>query len=509
MGAGQSRNNVDGEGNHPVRTCYYELLGVEKTATDNEIKRAYRGKALEYHPDRNYGNIEHATHQFAEIQSAYEVLADPQERAWYDSHRDAILHGQDGPMQQDDEHKVSVTTADEVLRFCTSFSNRADMSDSEGSFYSQICQFFVTLAHEEELASAWEGLELEAYPSFGRGDDDYEHTAKPFYEAWSAFSTRKTFSWKDMYRSTDAPDRRVRRAMEKENRKLRDEAIREFNDAVRSLVAFVKRRDNRYIANTQNEAERQNTLRIATAAQAARSRAANKAELKEHDLPEWTRLPTAEDDQHIFEESSEDVEEYFECLVCKKTFKSEKQYNTHEQSKKHTKAVALLQKEMKIENALLGLDETDTDAPHQNGDGLQTPFKAAASEQQAVPISPRVNTTTMRSGPVEAPIDIESQMVKKAEESKSSSPKPTISCTGSSNTDGDFAPRKEVEQRIAGRRQRMDDSASKGSQPEAVIKAQKIQGNARSKKGMTKMKRAKKAARNEITDSETAKVYKS
>lgn len=54
---------------------YYELLGVEKTATAQEIKKAYRKLAMKYHPDRNPGDKE-AEEKFKEINEAYEVLSD-------------------------------------------------------------------------------------------------------------------------------------------------------------------------------------------------------------------------------------------------------------------------------------------------------------------------------------------------------------------------------------------------------------------------------------------------
>ena len=62
---------------------YYKILGVDKGASDAEIKKAYRKVAMKYHPDKNPGDKE-AEEKFKESAEAYEVLRDPEKRQRYD-----------------------------------------------------------------------------------------------------------------------------------------------------------------------------------------------------------------------------------------------------------------------------------------------------------------------------------------------------------------------------------------------------------------------------------------
>src|SRR6476659_9929381 len=66
-----------------ARPDYYKTLGVPKNAAQDEIKKAYRKLARQYHPDRNPGNKQ-AEERFKEISQAYDVVGDPEKRKQYD-----------------------------------------------------------------------------------------------------------------------------------------------------------------------------------------------------------------------------------------------------------------------------------------------------------------------------------------------------------------------------------------------------------------------------------------
>ncbi|RYJ45709.1 molecular chaperone DnaJ [Flavobacterium beibuense] len=88
-----------------MKKDYYEILGIEKGATAEQIKKAYRKKAIEYHPDKNPGNKD-AEENFKLAAEAYEVLSDPNKKARYDQYGHAAFEnggfGGGGGMNMDD-----------------------------------------------------------------------------------------------------------------------------------------------------------------------------------------------------------------------------------------------------------------------------------------------------------------------------------------------------------------------------------------------------------------------
>ena len=76
--------------------CYYDVLGVSMTATDQEIKKAYRKLAIKHHPDKNPGD-QAAEEKFKEVAEAFAVLSDPEQRKQYEFELD---HPPPPPEQQ-------------------------------------------------------------------------------------------------------------------------------------------------------------------------------------------------------------------------------------------------------------------------------------------------------------------------------------------------------------------------------------------------------------------------
>ena len=78
-----------------MKKDFYEILGITKSATPEEIKKAYRKKAIEFHPDKNPGNAE-AEENFKSCAEAYEVLSDPNKKAKYDQYGHQAFDGAGG-----------------------------------------------------------------------------------------------------------------------------------------------------------------------------------------------------------------------------------------------------------------------------------------------------------------------------------------------------------------------------------------------------------------------------
>eukprot|EP00178_Gracilaria_changii_P011333 TRINITY_DN322_c0_g1_i1.p1 TRINITY_DN322_c0_g1~~TRINITY_DN322_c0_g1_i1.p1 ORF type:complete len:519 (+),score=138.01 TRINITY_DN322_c0_g1_i1:156-1712(+) len=385
----------------PPTKCLYETLQIPVTATESEIKKAYRLQALTHHPDKNPDRQEQAEEAFKQIQHAYDVLSDPHERAWYDAHRDQILRGKDPNSEE-----TQVSSATEVNLFAYFSSSAWKGYDGDGGFYDVFRTLFEQLWKEETAAS--EKQKARPVPKFGNADTPWDEV-RNFYQEWEPFSSSKSFAFADKWNLADAPNREYRRAMEKENKRQRAKFKKEFNSNVRELVKFVKKRDPRVVKRREqderereererarkeretieNEERRDEAQRVREAREAVleedaealdeilagialdekleRRRQRRKARGSDQDSAGDTReeqdgADSTSEDEKQFSSEEEDVLEDLYCVACKKAFRTSAQKADHERSKKHKAAMTKMkQRVLKEEEDYLARKDSEDD----------------------------------------------------------------------------------------------------------------------------------------------------
>ncbi|KAL3528463.1 hypothetical protein ACH5RR_007785 [Cinchona calisaya] len=327
------------------KRCLYEVLGgLSCDCSVDEIRSAYKKLALQRHPDKlvKSGLSEaEATAQFQELVNAYEVLSDPRERAWYDSHRSQILFSNSAGASNSSN---SVYVPDLFSYFSNSVYS--GYSNSGKGFYKVYGDVFDKI-YQNELNFAKRlglGFPKEA-PLLGNLDCYYTQVTA-FYSYWLGFVTLMDFCWVDQYDVMAGPNRKSRRVMEEENKKLRKKARREYNDTVRGLAEFVKKRDKRVI-DMQMKRNEEMEKKKEEERERKKELERQKAERgRKYEEPEWAKAEEVEDEEieEIVEDDKKkqgDGKELY-CVACGKKFKSDKQWKNHEQSKKHKEKVAEL-----------------------------------------------------------------------------------------------------------------------------------------------------------------------
>lgn len=291
--------------------CFYEILGVPRDADDEELRKAYRKAALRNHPDKNPDDPQ-AEEKFKEVVNAWEVLSDPAERRWYDSHRESILRGGERHQKGDagsDVHGAGVPPEGhvDVSRFFARGCFGA-FDDAPRGFYTVYAAAFAAIDEQEQRAWHFNaeisdkareraGNKPPVAPAFGRSDASPESVVA-FYRHWQSFATNLDFAWADIWNTASAPDRRTRRAAEEENKKARRRARREYAESVEALVLFVKKRDPRYASAVDAMGKRES-------AKAAEAKARRDAE-KTRRYERLKELVVDDDDGEEEEEDSED-----------------------------------------------------------------------------------------------------------------------------------------------------------------------------------------------------------
>ncbi|KAI0749903.1 DnaJ domain-containing protein [Daedaleopsis nitida] len=392
---------------------YYALLEVDESATADEIKKSFRKLALVHHPDKNAHDIEGATTRFTTIQQAYEVLSDEQERAWYDSHRASLVPEPDAAAVFEEIRKGAppprardrgLTVRHLAQFFDTSIHSGFD--NGPNSFFTIYRNLFDRLAHDEKhFADA-------ALPTFGDSTwpwlppsrEDKDKCARTFYTYWTNFATGKEFEWADQWNISEAPDRRVRRLMERDNKKARDDARKEYNDTVRSLAIFIRKRDPRYKTHVAQQAQAQGHA-TPQGARTPKPAAATTVPAAPQPVPvfveqEWQKTQGRDDAIDLEWAAGEGAdEEEWECVACGKSFRSEAAWDSHERSRKHMRAVDALKREMEQENEDLGLEpegtapsEPDEEPPASDGEAVQDGEGEDEGDAQAASVDAEVET---------------------------------------------------------------------------------------------------------------------
>nr|GLL22128.1 DNAJ protein JJJ1 homolog [Ipomoea trifida] len=327
----------------PDKRCLYEVLGVSRDCSPDEIRSAYKKLALQRHPDKlvQSGVPEsEATAAFQELVNAYEVLSDPRERSWYDSNRSKILFSSStsGPN--------SSSKFGSVPNLFSFFSNSvySGFSDTGKGFYKVYADVFDKVYHNEVNFAKTLGVNPpKEAPLMGNSNSPYAQVTA-FYNYWLGFTTVMDFCWVDQYDAMAGINRKSRRVMEDENKKLRKKARREYNETVRGLAEFVKKRDKRVIDMQVKRSEEMERKREEEQARKKELERLKKERAKKYEEPDWTQVEDVEDEAVETWEEDDGKEEGNElyCIACGKKFKSEKQWKNHEQSKKHKEKVAAL-----------------------------------------------------------------------------------------------------------------------------------------------------------------------
>ncbi|OMJ71328.1 hypothetical protein SteCoe_30506 [Stentor coeruleus] len=326
------------------KTDYYELLGVNESSTNDEIKSAFRKQALIWHPDKNADRLEEAHEKFKAIHEAYSVLSDPHEKAWYDSHKSEILTGSKG----------------EDMDLWSYFSPTVfpgGFTDSPDGFYTVYDELFETL-NKKENADVKEKGKIVTRPRFGKSENTFDNL-KLFYNYWGNFTTNRTFSWADAYNPSEAPNRKVRRLIEVENTKERNKQRKAYNDVIITLVDYIKKRDPRWIKFTEEarlekikKEEQDEIIRKAEEQKQKEYREEYRKQQAERYAKEYKEKmmkkgenESNDEEEEIKHSDEESDEELLWCDICRKSFVNQGQLNNHNNSKKHKQAVQKLVKE--------------------------------------------------------------------------------------------------------------------------------------------------------------------
>ncbi|PRQ17967.1 putative transcription factor C2H2 family [Rosa chinensis] len=319
------------------RVCHYETLGLEPNCSEKEIKAAHRKLILTYHWDKCRSSQcglsqEEATAKFLEVQQAYEILMDPIKRETYNAYRQTYA-------------VPEVFNPDLEVPFDNIVFN--GYSSSSRNFYNAYSDIFQRIYANERAFQKKNDLPWNSVhkpPDMGNLDTPYPEVVQ-FYNYWLNFSSIMDFCWEDPHDEYDLSQisRKGVKEWSRINMKARKKAKKEYNNKVRSLAQTAKRLDRRVMQMVaKREVERKREIEE----ERERRKRLKKQKLVkaiEYEEQEWTKPVERKRKYSNKEEEEEEKErDEWECVVCRKVYRSERQCRNHEQSKKHLRMVAKL-----------------------------------------------------------------------------------------------------------------------------------------------------------------------
>jgi len=317
MGAAESTTREGFAPDHRVPVDFddlnfYEILGISEDAPAEEVKRAYRQRVLQHHPDKNLDDPEGAHKRFKQVQDAFETLIDDDKRRHYDYTRQKSSAEIPSQTRECDPKNVPEsfghTKGDspteswyewifgqipkskfvyESYSSCNSpepgISSRdiVEFLNSIGSFswyggskdaFPIFRDFFACLAHDEWLLSrkhcppfgcahspwtraGWEGQELRDINVNTHGPE-----VREFYDFWMEFETSKNFEWIKIFDySPEGLDSRNRRYFRKQSKIAQGRFRQEYNQIIRSIAQALRDEDPRYLLHVMLQIRRSQT----------------------------------------------------------------------------------------------------------------------------------------------------------------------------------------------------------------------------------------------------------
>lgn len=318
---------------------YYEMLGVSKNATEEEIRKAYKRKAMLLHPDKSTKTQSEASEEFSFLQEAYKVLSDQTQRKEYDKIKE------DGFEEE---------IFDQVEKDIDSFQKRScfnNFDNSPDGFFSVYTDLFQRIEKTEKEASQKNGIHFIKRKEFGCLESEYKPHIEMFYFQWRAFSSVRTFKEYQQWDIKSGQNRWEKRELKKKNKKIQEETKRKFEDSVRALVYFLMKIDPRIKLHYKKEIKKEREK----IREKIREKKTNQIIEDYYNSPEIERLAKEMEKNQIEEKNKR-----FECSFCLKTYKKEGLLKSHLNTKEHRKKMielgiegSPLEKKKEIEKRLV------------------------------------------------------------------------------------------------------------------------------------------------------------